>query len=79
MLFTRPPSQKCSSPMRTGWEHSWKCTRRKYRLDQVPLLKPVLSGTFDAGRHALERHGEVLESLRWQSVTQQPTKCAVAV
>jgi hypothetical protein len=52
--------------MRTGWEHSWKCTRRKYRLDQVPVLKPVLSGTFDAGRHALERHGEVLESLRWQ-------------
>ena len=60
-------------------EHPGQRTRRENRLDQVSVVEPVLAGTFDAGRHTFERHGEVLEGLRGQSVAQYPAKLTVAV
>ena len=60
-------------------EHPRQRARRQNRLDQVSRAEPVLPCAFDAGRHALERHGEVFEGLRGQSVAQQAAKCVVAV
>src|SRR5258705_5204907 len=53
--------------------------RRKYRLNQLPTVEPVFTSTLDAGRHALERHGEIRKRLRRQALAQQPTKRAVAM
>ena len=62
-----------------GREDSGQRAGRKDRLDQISGVEPVLTGLLNAGRHAFERHRQVLEGLRGQSFTQHAAKLTVAV